>query len=56
MSKFEAMVRSRRFWAAVGTLAAVVMNDELGIPEQDVVLIVGTVSAWLLGDTIRKTE
>ena len=55
--KLEALVKSRRFWAAI-TALAIVLTDGLGIniSEEQVTAVVAIAATWIIGDTVRKTE
>ena len=57
LKKIKTLVKSRRFWVAVGGVVFVV-TDGVGLPltaetVNHVVLIAG---AWIVGDSIRATE
>ena len=48
------LLKSKRFWATVGNVALVVVNQFAPmIPDEMVLAIVGAVSAWVVGETIR---
>ena len=56
MSKFQALLQSRRFWVAVAGVL-VVVTDGLGFPlsgdgVQNVVLLF---ASWIVGDSLSKT-
>ncbi len=56
-NKIKTLVKSRRFWVAVGGVVFVV-TDGIGLPlsaehVDHVVLIAG---AWIVGDSLRATE
>jgi phenylpyruvate tautomerase PptA (4-oxalocrotonate tautomerase family) len=53
--KLKALVLSRRFQAAVAALVTVVVQDLLGLTEQQVTVIVQLVMAWIVGDSIYNT-
>ncbi len=57
MSKLETAFRSRRVWLAVAGVA-VAMSEELGvsIPPETIEQIVMVFAAWIIGDSVRKTE
>ena len=57
MSKFESVFQSRRVWLAVAGVA-VALSEELGlsIPAETIQQIVMLFGAWILGDSVRKTE
>ena len=56
VDKLKGLVKSRRFWTAVGTIATVVLQDVIGIPEETAVSIVAVDVAWIVGDSLRPTE
>lgn len=58
MIKTQTLLASRRFWAAVAGLVVAIGNDGLGLNlTQDTVdLVVMALSAWVVGDSLRKTE
>ena len=56
MSKWKDLVKSRRFWAAVGSVVVVVANDVLGIPEATANTLVAIAVAWIVSDSIRLTK
>ena len=54
--KLGALARSRRFWSAGAALAAVVLNELLGLSAAEVELVVMTLGAWIVGDSLRRTD
>lgn len=52
------LFESRRFWLAVASLIFQVVsaNFDLAITEEQLQLIVLTVAAWIVGDSIRETK
>ncbi len=57
MSKMDSVFRSRRFWVAIaGVLIAISEELGLSIPSDTIIEIVLLAGAWILGDSIRKTE
>jgi len=58
MIKTQTLLASRRFWAAVAGLLVAIGNDGLGLNlTQDTVdMAVMLISAWVVGDSLRKTE
>ena len=56
VDKFKTLVRSRRFWTAVGTVVTVALQDVIGIPEETATSIVAVAVAWIVGDSLRTTE
>lgn len=57
-AKLSALFNSRRFWAAVAGLVVVVTKDTLQLPftEEQVQGLVMLIAAWVVGDSINKTE
>ena len=57
MNKLEAVLHSRRFWLAVAGVA-VALSEELGvsIPAETIQQIVLMFAAWIIGDSVRKTQ
>jgi hypothetical protein len=55
MDKITNLFKSRRFWTAVVAVAAVSMNETLGLEEKEVIAIGAIVIAWILGDSVRST-
>ena len=56
VEKLKAMVKSRRFWTAVGSVVVICLNETLGIPEETANTIVAVAVAWSIGDSVRPTE
>jgi hypothetical protein len=56
VDKLKTLVKSRRFWTAVGAIVVVVLNDVLGLPEGTANTIVAMGVAWIVGDSLRATE
>lgn len=54
--KIKTLIRSRRFWVAVGGVVVVVLNDTLGIDEGTATSLVALGVAWIVGDSLRLTE
>lgn len=55
--KIEALFISRRFWAAVAGMVVVVAEEMgLGISPDTVYQIAAILIAWILGDSLHKTE
>lgn len=52
----QSMVRSRRFWAAVASIAVVVLKDKLPIPEEQITNIVLAIGAWIVGESLRSSQ
>lgn len=56
VDKVKALVKSRRFWVAVGGVVTVVLQDTLGIDEGTATSLVALGVAWIVGDSLRVTE
>lgn len=58
MIKTQNLLQSRRFWAALGALVVAIGNDGIGLnlSQEQVDLAVMVLSAWIVGDSLRKTE
>lgn len=60
--KFLALAESRRFQAAVASVLIVLFKDQLNeslglsVTEEQMAFVVATVCAWIVGDSINKTE
>lgn len=50
------LVKSKRFWAAVAGVAAVVLKDKLPIPEDQLTNLIMLIGAWIVGDSLRGTS
>ena len=56
VDKLKALVKSRRFWVAVGGVVTVLLQDTIGIPEETAQSVVAIGIAWIVGDSLRTTE
>ena len=56
MEKLKGLIRSHRFWTAVGSVVVVILNDTLGIPEETANTIAAIGVSWIVGDSLRPTE
>jgi len=56
-NKLITAIRSRRVWLAIAGVA-VAISDEFGlsIPAESIQQIVMLFAAWIVGDSLRKTE
>ena len=54
MPKLTALIKSRRFWAAIAGLA-VVLADPLGLDPQTMQDTVMLIAVWIVGDSIKST-
>lgn len=48
--------KSKRFWAAVASVAAVALKDKLPINEEQLTQIIYVIGAWIVGDSLRSTD
>ena len=51
--KFNDILKSKRVWAVIGTIAVVVLKDRTSLSEQQILEIVALVSALVVGDSLR---
>jgi len=56
MDKLRSLSSSRRLWAAVSGVIVVVLQDVIGLTEDQALTVAGIVSAWVVGDALRRTE
>jgi hypothetical protein len=52
----NSLITSRRFWAAVASIAVVVLKDKLPIPEEQITNIVLAIGAWIVGESLRSSQ
>ena len=50
---FNDVLKSKRVWAVIGTIAVVVLKDRTSLSEQQILEIVALVSALVVGDSLR---
>lgn len=50
------LIQSKRFWAAISALIIAVAGDKLPFSEEQVSDIVMVIAAWIVGDSLRKTD
>ena len=51
--RFNDMLKSKRVWAVIGTIAVVVLKDRTSLSEQQILEIVALISALIVGDYLR---
>ena len=56
MDKVKALLKSRRFWTAIGGVVVVVAHETLGVDSETTNRIVALAVAWILGDSLRVTS
>ncbi len=58
--KFQSLVRSRRFWAAVAGVVVVVAKDQIpliqGFSDEQITNAVLMLGAWIVGESLRSSE
>lgn len=54
--KLNALLKSRRFWVAVASVASIVLKDTVGLDEEQTMNIAAIAIAWILGDSVNKTK
>ena len=54
--RFNDILKSKRVWAVIGTIAVVVLKDRTSLSEQQILEIVALVSALVVGDSLRPVE
>ena len=47
------LFKSKRFWSAVAGLVAIVSQDVLQLPEEEVQTVIMLIAAWIIGDSLR---
>ena len=56
MEKVKALLKSRRFWTAIGGVVVVAAQETLGLAPDTTNRIVAIAVAWILGDSLRVTS
>ena len=51
--RFNDILKSKRVWAVIGTIAVVSLKDRTSLSEQQILEIVALVSALIVGDSLR---
>jgi nitrate/nitrite transporter NarK len=54
--RFNDILKSKRVWAVIGTIAVVVLKDRTSLSEQQILEIVALVSALIVGDSLRPVS
>ena len=54
--KLLGTLKSRRFWTAVGGVLVIVFRDTLGMDPETANGVVAMMIAWILGDSLNKTD
>lgn len=56
MSKLTTLFQSRRFWGAIAAAILNVIGPTIGLTEDQTLSITALVVAWIVGDSLNKTE
>jgi hypothetical protein len=56
MQKVKDLLKSRRFWASVGGVVVVGLQDVLGLEPATANSIVAVIVSWIVGDSLRSTK
>lgn len=56
MSKLTALFQSRRFWGAIVAAMLNIVGPTIGLSEDQTLSITALVVAWIVGDSLTKTE
>lgn len=56
ISKLPSLINSRRFQAVTFGILLVIFQEGLGLDEATATKIVALISAWVVGDSLNKTE
>ena len=52
------LFKSKRFWAAVGSVAIILLKDKLPIPltDEQIQQVIFAIGAWIVGDSLRGVQ
>ena len=53
---FNSLIKSRRFWASIASIAVVVFKDRLPITEEQITMIVLAIGSWIVGESLRSSQ
>ena len=53
---FNSLIKSRRFWASIASIAVVVLKDKLPITEEQITMLVMAIGAWIVGESLRSSQ
>ena len=56
VEKLKGLVKSRRFWTAIGSVVVVILHDTFAIPEETATTVAAIGVSWIVGDSLRPTE
>ena len=52
----QALLKSKRFWAAVASIAVVVLEDKVPLTKDQISLVVLAIGGWIVGESIRPVN
>jgi hypothetical protein len=52
----EGLFKSKRFWVSLATVLVVVLKDKVPLTEDQIQILVYTVGAWVVGESIRPVD
>jgi hypothetical protein len=52
----ESLFKSKRFWVAAAAIAVVVLKDKVPLSEDQIQVLVYTIGAWIVGESIRPVD
>lgn len=50
------LLKSRRFWVTIGSLAAVAFKDKLPFSEEQLINAAIIVGSWIVGESLRSSS
>jgi hypothetical protein len=53
---FNSLIKSRRFWASVASIAVVVLKDKLPLTEDQITGLIMAIGAWIVGESLRSSQ
>ena len=56
MNKIKSLFQSRRFYAGLAGVVVAFVGEQIGLNEETVTYVVGIIAAWIIGDSLTKTE
>jgi hypothetical protein len=52
----EGLFKSKRFWVSLAAVAVVVLKDKVPLTEDQIQILVYTIGAWVVGESIRPVD
>ena len=53
---FQSLIKSRRFWASVASIAVVVLKDKLPLTEDQITMMVLAIGSWIVGESLLSSQ